>query len=123
VTNKVKGEVAFSVEGGDLAGEYVLLLDFNALCDLEADLPGLMDGTAEIKTPSAIRAVFHAGLQARHKDITLRDAGDLIQSLGVERAGDLVRQSFEASFATAKGGEESDRPRKAPAKAGAGNGR
>ena len=123
MTNKVKGEVGFSVEGGDLAGEYVLLLDFNALCDLEADLPGLMDGTAEIKTPSAIRAVFHAGLQARHKDITLRDAGDLIQSLGIERAGDLVRQSFEASFATAKGGEESDRPRKAPAKAGAGNGR
>jgi hypothetical protein len=123
MTNRVKGEVGFSVDSGGLAGDYVLLLDFNALCDLESDLPGLMDGTAEIKTPSAIRAVFHAGLQARHKDISLHDAGDIIHVLGIEQAGDLVRQSFEASFSTAKGGEESDRPRKAPAKAGAGNGR
>lgn len=120
-SNTIKGEVVFSVENGDLAGEYVLLLDFNALCDLETDLPGLMDGTAEIKTPSAIRAVFHAGLQARHKDISLHDAGDIIHALGIEQAGDLVRRSFEASFG--KGGEEADRPRKAPAKAGAGNGR
>jgi hypothetical protein len=121
--NRIKGEVAFSVEDGDLAGDYVLLLDFNALCDLETDLPGLMDGTAEIKTPSAIRAVFHAGLQARQKDVSLHDAGDIIHALGIEQAGDLVRQSFEASFSQAKGGEESDRPRKASAKAGAGNGR
>lgn len=121
--NRIKGEVAFSVEDGDLAGDYVLLLDFNALCDLETDLPGLMDGTAEIKTPSAIRAVFHAGLQARHDGITVRDAGSIIQGLGIETAGDLVRQSFEASFAPAKGGEEAARPRKAPPKAGAGSGR
>jgi hypothetical protein len=123
MANRIKGEVAFSIEEGPLAGDFVLLLDFNALCDLEDDLPGLMDGTAEIKTPSAIRAVFHAGLQARHKDTTLRDAGDIIQALGIEQAGDLVRQSFEASFSKAKGGEEASRPRKAPAKAGAGNGR
>lgn len=123
MSNRIKGEVAFSIEDGDLAGDFVLLLDFNALCDLEADLPGLMDGTAEIKTPSAIRAVFYAGLQARHKDISLHDAGDIIHALGIEQAGDLVRQSFEASFAQAKGGEESSRPRKAPPKAGAGSGR
>lgn len=123
MVNRIKGEVGFSVDEYGLAGDYVLLLDFNALCDLEGDLPGLMDGTAEIKTPSAIRTVFHAGLQAHHPEVSLRDAGNIIQALGIERAGDLVRQSFEASFSTAKGGEESNRPRKAPAKAGAGNGR
>lgn len=123
MVNRIKGEVGFSIEDGDLAGDYTLLLDFNALCDLETDLPGLMDGTAEIRTPSAIRAVFHAGLQARQKDISLHDAGDIIHALGIEQAGDLVRQSFEASFSTAKGGEESARPRKASAKAGAGSGR
>ena len=110
--NRIKGEVAFVVVDGALAGEYVLRLDFNALCDLEGDLPGLMSGGAELKTPSAIRAVFHAGLQGHHKGITIRDAGDIIQSIGIEQAGDLVRQSFEASFAPAKGGEEAVHPRK-----------
>lgn len=119
MTNRIKGEVAFEADGED----YILLLDFNALCDLEEDLPGLMDGTAEIKTPSAIRAVFHAGLQARHKDISLHAAGDIIQALGIEVAGDLVRQSFEASFSTAKGGGGKPRPRTARPNAGAGSGR
>ena len=121
MANALKGEVAFSVESGDLAGDYVLLLDFNALCDLEDDLPGLMDGSAAIKTPSAIRAVFHAGLQARHDGISLRDAGSIIQAIGIETAGELVSRSFEASFKT--GGEEADRPRKTPANPGAGSGR
>ena len=118
MTNRVKGEVAFEAEGQG----YVLLLDFNALCELEDDLPGLMDGTAEIKSPKAIRTVFHAGLQARHPGIDLRDAGEIIQSIGLEAAANLVRLSFEASFPSADGGEGASRPQKAPAKAGAGIG-
>lgn len=118
MAGNVKGEVPFSADGED----YVLLLDFNALCDLEGELPGLMDGTAEIKSPKAIRAVFHAGLQARHPEIGLREAGEIIQAVGLEAAADLVRQSFEASFPT-KGGEGKTRPPKAPARAGAGSGR
>lgn len=111
----VKGEVPFEV------GEerYTLLLDFNALCDLEDDFPGLMDGSAEIKSPKAIRRVFHAGLAAHHADVDERVAGAIIHELGLERAADLVRQSFEASFPTAGGGEGKARPRKA----GAGSGR
>lgn len=118
MTNRVKGEVAFEAEGQD----YVLLLDFNALCDLEDDFPGLMDGSAELKSPKAIRRVFHAGLAARHPGVDLREAGSLIHALGLDVAGELVRQSFEAAFPTAKGGEGASRPRKAPAEAGAGNG-
>lgn len=113
----VKGEVAFEVEGED----YTLLLDFNALCDLEDDFPGLMDGTAEFKSPKAIRRVFHAGLAAHHPEIDERGAGDLIHALGLEQAGDIVRQSFEAAFPSAKGGDDTARPRKAQPKAGAGS--
>ena len=119
MTNRVKGEVAFEAEGQG----YVLLLDFNALCELEDELPGLMDGTAEIKSPKAIRAVFHAGLQARHSGLGLLDAGAIIQSIGLEAAANLVRLSFEASFPATTGGEGQSRPRKAPAQAGAGNAR
>lgn len=117
MAGSVKGEVAFKAGGED----YILLLDFNALCDLEGELPGLMDGTAEIKSPSAIRAVFHAGLQARHPGVGIREAGDIIQDVGLAEAGDLVRRSFEASFPAAKGGEGEPRPRKAAANAGAGS--
>lgn len=116
MANKVKGQVAFEAGGQD----YILLLDFNALCELEDELPGLMDGTAKIESPKAIRAVFHAGLQAHHKDIGLRDAGVIIQDIGLEEAANLIRRSFEASFPPATGGEGETRPQKAPAKAGAG---
>lgn len=118
MTNRVKGEVAFEAEGQ----EYVLLLDFNALCELEDEVPGLMNGTAEMASPKVIRAVFHAGLQARHSGLGLRDAGEIIQSIGLETAANLVRLAFEASFPATTGGEGQARPRKAPAKAGAGNG-
>lgn len=118
MANPLKGEVEFEA-GGET---YVLLLDFNALCELETEVPGLMDGTAEIKSPSAIRAVVHAGLAAHHPALSLRDAGNLINMIGLEAAGDLVSRSFAGSF-PASGGEEPARPRKAPAKAGAGSGR
>lgn len=117
MANIIKGEVEFEASGET----YVLLLDFNALCELENDVPGLMDGTSEIKSPSAIRAVVHAGLAAHHPDLSLRDAGEIIHAVGLETAGELVRRSFAASF-PASGGEGRSRPRKSPAKAGAGTG-
>lgn len=106
--SSAKGTVPF------LAGDerYLLLLDFNALCDLESELPGLMDGTAEIKSPSAIRAVFHAGLVAHHGDVDLRDAGKIIHEIGIEQAAELVKEAFEASFGKTDGGEGKSRPRK-----------
>lgn len=113
----VKGEVPFEVAGET----HVLLLDFNALCDLEEDFPGLMDGEFEMKSPKAVRKVFAVGLRARDPGITEREAGEIIHAVGVERAGALVAEAFAASFPSAKGGDA--RPRKAPAKAGAGSGR
>lgn len=101
--NRLKGEVQFEVEGHDLP--YVLLLDFNALCDLEDDLPGLMDGTAEIKSPKAIRRVFHAGLAEHHPQLDVRSAGALVQAIGLERAAELIKDSFAASFPAPEAGK------------------
>lgn len=103
--NRLKGEVAFEADGKG----YVLLLDFNALCDLEDDLPGLMDGTAEIKSPKAIRRVFHAGLAERHPEVDVRGAGALVQALGLEAAAVLIKESFAASFPAAEA-KAPDRP-------------
>lgn len=99
----VKGEVPFEVEGTP----YRLVLDFNALCDLEDELPGLMDGTVEIKSPKAIRAVFAAGLVKHHPEVSLIDAGNLIQGLGIEKAGGFVAEAFAASFG---GGDKKTSP-------------
>lgn len=103
--NRVKGEVQFEVEGES----YVLLLDFNALCDLEDDLPGLMDGTAEIKSPKAIRRVFHAGLAEHHTGLDVRAAGAIVHALGLDRAAEVIKESFAASF-PAPGGDKPARP-------------
>jgi len=120
MANRIKGEVAFSIEDGNLAGEYTLLLDFNALCDLEEDFPGIMEGKFELKSPTAIRKVFAVGL-AEHHDLSERDAGKLIHAVGLNRVGELVGEAFAASFPEADKGKP--RPQKAPAKAGAGSGR
>ncbi|WP_426036507.1 hypothetical protein [Brevundimonas sp. DC300-4] len=99
----VKGEVGFQVEGEP----YKLVLDFNALCDLEDEMPGLMDGTIEIKSPKAIRAVFAAGLAKHHPGLSLTDAGNLIQGVGIEKAGGYVAEAFAASFG---GGDKTSSP-------------
>lgn len=94
MTNPVRGEVGFKV--GDT--DYILVLDFNVLCDLEDDLPGIMDGKMEVKRPSIIRRIFHAGLMKHHAGLSERDAGDLIQAVGIAEAGALVGEAFKVSF-------------------------
>lgn len=109
MANKVKGEVGFKVEDGDLAGEYVLLLDFNALCDLEDDFPGIMKGELALESPKAIRKVFAVGLSARHPDVNERKAGEIIQAVGLGRVAQLVGDAFKASFPEAAKGDADPR--------------
>ena len=97
----IRGEVDFQAGGEG----YTFLLDFNALCDLEEDMPGLMDGKVELKSPKLIRKVFLVGLQARHPDLSEQDAGAIVHDVGLEKAADLIGQSFKASFPAAKDGK------------------
>lgn len=102
MANVIKGEVDFSADGED----YILVLDFNALCDLESDYPGIMDGSFEMKSPRAVRKVFQVGLSKHHSDISEIAAGEIIQSIGIPEAAELVGKAFKASFPeAAKGGK------------------
>ncbi len=101
----IKGEVGFKAGESD----YILLLDFNALCDLEDDFPGIMDGSFELKSPKAIRRVFRAGLAEHHPDLDDKAAGRVIQEVGIAKAGDLIGQAFKASFPEAAKGDGSPR--------------
>lgn len=104
MANKIKGAVGFKANGQD----YVLLLDFNALCELDDVVPGLMDGTASLASPKAVRSVFHAALAAHHPDLTVTDAGRLIQEIGLPRAAALIGESCAASFGTPEGKDGAD---------------
>lgn len=124
MAGSIKGDLPFTVskdDGGELAGDYTLLLDFNALCDLEQDFPGIMDGQFELKSPTSIRKVFAIGLREHHGQIDERTAGRIIHALGLGEVGELVGKAFAAAFPEAAKGTPS--PQKAPAKAGAGSGR
>ena len=111
-----RGSVPFDVKGGPHPGAYTLLLDFNALCDLEQEFPGLMDGTAEITGLRSIRKVFRAGLGNQvdqgSDDADERFAGALIHELGMSRASDLIGDAMKAAFPeVAKGGKAGPRKR------------
>lgn len=108
MANAIKGEVGVKADGQD----YTLLLDFNALCELEDVVPGLMSGGAEIQSPRAVRAVFHAALGEHHPDLDEKAAGRIIQAVGIERAAELIGEAMAASFGKPEG-KETARPRQA----------
>jgi hypothetical protein len=51
---------------------------------------------------STIRAIFWAGLQDRHPDLALKDAGRIITALGMKRADELVGEAFALTFPEVK---------------------
>ena len=100
MTNKIKGEVALTHEGRN----YTMRLDMNALADFEgatgknalevlsSDKVGVQD----------MRALMHAGLQAHHEGLTLREAGEILQS-NMGALGEAVAAAFpEAKEGNAK---------------------
>jgi hypothetical protein len=87
--NPVKGEVGFEAGGEG----YTLVLDFNALCELEAALtPG-----DDRNGPRATRATLWAALQRHHEGLSLADAGDLIAALTLPRVRELIGEAYSAA--------------------------
>lgn len=89
--NATRGEVA--------VGDYVLVYDFNALCEAEGAIGkpitaldwnslGLMD----------MRALLWAGLQSRHPGITIKDAGAIAQKIGAGRVMEAVGEAMTSAF-------------------------
>lgn len=106
MANPVKGEVAFEVEGRG----YKLVLDFNALCEVE-DVLGA--GGMDLARPKAIRAIFWASMLRHQPDATVQDAGDLIGALGLEEAGRVVAEAMNRSGLAGGDGEAAANPPKA----------
>lgn len=109
----VTGVVSFEAAGA----RHDLRYGINALCRIEDrlgvtvfDLGQKMQAGLDVRT---LRTVFACGLA---DDVTDDAAGDLMDELGVQRAGELVGEAFQAAFPQEKGGKTS--PRKAAAATG-----
>jgi hypothetical protein len=83
---------------------YTMVLDINALCDLEEALgrpagqvlSGLSDpATADIRT---MRAVFWAGLRKQHNDLTLTGAGELLTAIGFAAGMEVIQRAILRTF-------------------------
>lgn len=110
MANPLRGELEF-VHAGQ---KYVLLLDVNALCMAEA-LLGLKSHeiTQSIVAGghmSALRGVLWAGLKEHH-DLSLDEAGRLLQALSVATATQKMVAAIKLSFPPPKAPK--DRPRTA----------
>lgn len=114
--NRVRGETDIVITSGAMAGEYVLLLDLNALCELEDDFPGIMDGTAKIEGLKSIRRIFHAGFKEHHPDLDELDVGRIIHAYGLKPAAAKLAEAMKASFG------EADKTTKSPPKGRASDG-
>lgn len=91
---------------------YTLVFDINAFCDVEDRLGvSIADLESALEKPSArlLRAMFHAGLQARHPGLDERAVGAL---LGLREMGQAVTEALIKAMPEASGDA---RPPAAPA--------
>lgn len=116
MANPNKGEALLKV--GEV--EYTLVFDINNLCSVE----GLLDKTIgeifeQIDSLRVIRALIWGGLRTKHPEVTLEQAGAIVETIGGAGAAlDLLGQGLTGAMPEAKEGNGS-RPRKG---AGAGIG-
>lgn len=82
-----------------------LFFGINALCDLEyqvadpMEVRRLMDGrTDDPAAFTTIRAGFWAALRTNHPDASLEEAGRMIDTLSMAKAGSLMAQALVAAF-------------------------
>lgn len=106
MANVHKGEVGFEVAGKP----YRLVFSTNALCDMEGVLDlGINEIGAQLNAKrirvSVVRAALWAGLLAEHPELTIKDAGNLVQELTAVVALAKVTEAMTAAFPQKTEGE------------------
>lgn len=115
MANAQRGEVALTI--GDQT--FNLVLDFAAMCELEAVLSTREDivvaGEAMMHALRLSlrhnRALFYATSRRHHRDLTLERCGDLLGELGVEKFLTTVLQLRDSAMPDKE--DRSDRPQEA----------
>lgn len=106
MANKIKGDVTLTHNGR----RYTLRLDMNALADFETatglNAVEVMGGQLSI---SLMRSLMHAGLQAAHPEVTLREAGEILQT-NAKALGQAIASAFPDVGPDEGNGETAPKP-------------
>ena len=102
MANPARGEVAFRVADTD----YNLKYSTNAICELEDYLDkGLNTIVANMERLTTVRALLWAGMRAHHPEVTLKQAGDMIDRVGMAPATEAIGKALTAAFPPATEGD------------------
>jgi hypothetical protein len=109
----VTGEVSFEAGGA----RHTLRYGINELCRLEdrlnIDVTALGQKMAAGLNMRTLRTIFACGLSG---DLADAEAGDIIDEVGLQRAGELVGEAMQAAFPSAEG--KAQKPARKPAGTG-----
>lgn len=95
MANPARGEVAFKVADA----EYTLKFSTNAICELEERLDkGLNVIVANMERLTTVRALLWAGLRARHPEVSIQQAGEMIDRIGMAEATEVIGKALTAAF-------------------------
>lgn len=115
MANRNRGEIGFEA----LAAQWTLKLGTNAMCEIEdatgkafTEVGEIMADTKRV-TIKLMRVIFWGALRDHHADISIKDAGAIIDDIGMQEAGRLIGEAFQAASPDQNGGAA--RPPKAAA--------
>lgn len=102
MANPHRGEMSFKTPDA----EYTLVLSTNALCELEEELGKSVPAiVSDMQRLSTLRALLWASLRTRHPDISLAQAGEIIDRAGMVKTTEAITRTLNAAFPKApKGG-------------------
>lgn len=99
MANPHRGEVLFKTPDA----EYTLVLSTNALCELETEvgksIPAIV---ADLERMTTLRAVLWACLRTKHCQISLAQAGEIMDSAGMAETTDAITRALNAAFPKAR---------------------
>jgi len=120
MANRYRGETPITIDGRS----YTLAYSINAICEMEtmAKRPlSLIGQEAALGYVTAMRWMVWGGLR-RHHQLSLEEAGDLLDSLvgevGATAAGDALQAALQAAFPTRDADASADAPGNPPAPGG-----
>lgn len=95
MANPARGEITFKVADT----EYTLKFSTNAICELEDRLDkGLNTIVANMERLSTVRALLWAGLRAKHPEVTIQQAGEIIDRCGMAEATEIIGKALSVAF-------------------------
>ena len=108
--NRERGEVTI-----EAAGEtHTMRFGINALCEVESHFgKPIMDVMRDLEGEpdlTSLRALFWIGLGGDGSALSIFDAGDVIDAMGIQTAGEKLGDAVMAAFPNAEAGDDAGKP-------------